>query len=309
VDLILHLLRVYVPIVLFIAVGAGLSYKSLLPENSIAVLSKFVMTVTLPLFIFAKLATSAPLGNINWSLFTCLMLTFVTIYLACFAYCVLVLHQDKKSATLNSLFYSFPESFLMSAPIMAIVLPHKSFAAITLGTLVLLLLIIPISYVLLDWNNLSKPFSKLYKRLWHYSRQSMLLYPLAGIVVAQIKIPIPGIFVAATMLVGGFTLLIAMLCLGIFLHQAKFIFNKQIVCQAILKLTLPVLIGYGYALAFHLDTAATKQILLLMALPSSAIVVIFAHHFTQNSAVINSTVLTTLLFSTVSLGVLLMIMH
>lgn len=302
------LLQVFVPMFLFIMIGYALSYKDIVPSNSKHILAKFVITVTLPLLLFAKLATSPPLHSINMPVFYSTLLTLLGMYIGTFGCTLLLRQHSKKTAMLTAMLVSMPELAMMGAPLIGIILPGSTFIAIVLANLVVMLLLIPMSNMVLDWHNIARPIPNKFKQAFHLARQSLILYPLAGIIVAECQFHLPPLLVGATLLVGGLTTIISLLCLGIMLHEDKFTLSKSLFMNAALKLLAQPLLALLSVWLLGLSGHLAKQIILLAALPSSALVCVFACYFKHDSNDISSSILITLLLSFVSLSLILQIM-
>ena len=307
------LLEILTPAFFMIATGYFCAYKNILPEKSKVILAKFVLTVSLPLFIFANLSQLPRTLSLPFKpLYICLFAS-MGLYLILFFYHHVYRKKSKQVAAIQAFTLSFPALALLGSPILTHVLKTPTATLLMTANFVTMAIMIPLTFALASSPLFDKKLDSPLKCLFIFLRHPLFFYPGLGLIFGECQIPVPHLLLAGLLIVGSITAFMSLFVLGMMLDSKKIIPDKnkltRLLLNSIIKLIIQPFIVITLSLLFGLSAQLTIESILLFSLPCAGVSIMFACYFEVKAVEISQTVLLSILLSIISLPVMVYVLH
>jgi hypothetical protein len=275
INLIIHVLF---PAFGTIAIGAIAEKFKILGTEGKTVIVNLVINITLPLFLFNKLAQC----QLNDSSAIPFMFSFSLGLLIVFTLSILIFYyligQDLKKAALFAILSSAPNTSFMGIPILFALLGKDSIVPIAISTaLMLILSCIPL--IIIKYPN-KKHDTNIVSSVFSILSNPLILSIIAGFFLNKVHIQIPIVINNLLYSVGIISVPCAMFAVGQSLVGHKFLIQiKNLVIISILKLFIQPITTLSFLFLFKINSLWAISGFVLSALPVATIGYIFAFKY------------------------------
>lgn len=293
------------PLILLIALGAGLARIRFLGREFMADLNKLAFWITLPALLFVSASRATEPGGQTVRLVTVLITSALLITLVAWVVSLLLrLPSSVRGTFMQSTFRG--NLAYIAIPVLAYSLGKNSMA---FATAVVALVFLMSSYNVLavlvlqqgslagaDWGRVLRSIVT----------NPLLLAGLLGLALPALGLTLPEFFDRALSSLGAAAVPIALLCIGGALATTSLRGRLSwIVAASLLKVAVLPLISYGLAVALGLGPEEMRIALVLSACPTAAAAFIMAKQMGGDEALASGSIALSTVFSAVSLAVVL----
>jgi malate permease and related proteins len=258
------------PLILLIALGAGLAHIKFLGRSFIDDLNKLAFWVVLPALLFSTASEASVPGDVALRLFLLLVLATLLITGLAWVICVLLRVPREGWGTLLQAAFRGNLAYI-GLPVLAYSLgsDRDSFAS----AVIVLVLLTVVYNILAVWvlrgGNSAGPGMK--RMLGSILTNPLLISGLLGLGVSSLGLSLPGFVDRALDSLGGAAVPLAVLCIGGSLTLTPLRGRRSwILAAALLKVVaLPILV-FGLARGFGLNPTESRIVLVLSACPTAA---------------------------------------
>ncbi|WP_271801720.1 AEC family transporter [Commensalibacter communis] len=292
-----HLLQsigIIIPIIFILIFGFFSAKRNIFGDNAnaISVLSKLVLTITLPPVLFAgTLSVSKEQLHGALLLFLALLLSTILIYLIGFFVARIVFKRNIIQSSLAGLGGSFSAGPFYGPALLDPLYGHNSSVAISMIALVINLALIPLATIIIEIE-LEKQSATQQKPIYQLIGSSIyhaiidcpyVWAPLLGIILLFCGVKLPSFISDTCFLIGKATSGIAIFVAGMTLAVNRFRLTKECIGFALIKdIALPAAF-FGIASLWLLKsgTAIFNEGLLLCAMPSGPMIILLSNQYKQ----------------------------
>jgi len=293
------------PLILLIALGAGLARIRFLGREFMADLNKLAFWITLPALLFVSASRATEPGGQTVRLVGVLITSALLITaLAWVVGLVLRLPSRARGTFMQSAFRG--NLAYIAIPVLAYSLGKNSMA---FATAVVALVFLMSSYNVLAVLVLQQ--GSLASADWRRMLRSIVTNPLLlagllGLALPALGLTLPAFADRALSSLGAAAVPIALLCIGGALATTSLRGRLSwIVAVALLKVAVLPILSYGLALALNLGPEEMRIALVLSACPTAAAAFIMAKQMGGDEALASGSIALSTVFSAVSLAVVL----
>ncbi|MDI2091551.1 AEC family transporter [Commensalibacter oyaizuii] len=285
---------IVIPIIIILMFGFFAAKKNIFQnnDNAISILSKLVLTVTLPPVLFAgTLSVSRTQLHSAFLLFLSLLISTIAIYLISFFIAKIIFKRNVVQSSLAALGGSFSAGPFYGPALLEPLYGGSSSIAISMMALVINLFLIPLATIIIEVDEEKKNSQHhipIY-RLITSSIYNAIVYcpyvwaPLLAIILLLCGIQLPDFINNSCLLIGKATSGIAVFVAGMTIAVNKFkITTERLFFASIKDIALPALF-LGVAFVFSLNNSPTifNEGLLLCAMPSGPMTILLSNQYKQ----------------------------
>jgi len=290
------------PLVLLIALGAGLAHIRFLGREFMADLNKLAFWIALPALLFTSANHASKPGAQMWLLLGVLFSgTFLITFVAWAASFALRMPANVRGTLMQSAFRG--NLAYIGIPVLAYTLgADRSAMATAVIAMVLLMALYNILAVIVlhsgsshgsDWRRIARSIAT----------NPLMLAGLLGLILPFTGIVLPMFVNRALDSLGAAAVPIALLCIGGSLATTSLHGRRSwIVAAAVLKIAVLPLIVYGLSFAFGLGPAERTIALVLTACPTAAASFVMARQMGGDEALASGSIIASTIFSVLSLA-------
>lgn len=284
----LSILSTLVPVFGIILFGILVDRMGFLPQETPACLNQFVYWIGLPLLLFQQLSRMQP-GQVSGALVWGLLLGFFATYFLAYLYFSGGFRKKQDEGAVLSLLSSFPNAAFMGLPIVVLLLPGNSEAAIvaSLGA------VLPSATMLFTDSKLEcgrhtgesrrQALRSVFRSLY---RNPLLIYSSLGAAVSLFQLPVPRAILSMTGMLGSTSAPCALFCMGMILSRqmtssrgfTKGWLSRQLPMH-LFKLAVQPLIMFGVLHLFGIRGVAVGVATIMAAMPTAIAAYIIAEKY------------------------------
>ena len=275
-----------------------------MPEQSSAVLARFVIEFALPFALFIAAATAKPSELFHPAFVASLAAGVFGVFIGGFLVSRFVFRHKAREASLQALGCAFPNMAYCGPPVLLAVVGASGLLPVVVGNLLVTVLLVPATLVMLaSGEGGAKEGHGVAAAVLHAISQPLVFLPIAGALVSIAGIPMPKLVVDAVDEVGRAAAGTALFTLGLIVAQTRLSLDREILFNVATKNIVQPALMLGAGLALGLDVPMLKMVLLTGVLPSATEVpaLSIAHQsYAQKAA---ATTMVSTLFAIVSISV------
>ncbi len=284
----LSILSTLVPVFGIILFGIIIERMDFLPLETPACLNQFVYWIGLPMMLFQQLSRMEA-GQVSSALVWGMLLSFAVTYLIADLLFTGGFRKRSQEGAVLALLSSFPNSAFMGLPIIVLLLPGDTDAAVvaSLGAVLTSANMIftdsKLEFARHTGEKRGKAFRSLFRSLYH---NPMLVYSALGALVSLFQIPVPRAILAMTGMLGSTAAPCALFCMGMILSRqmtssrgfVKGWVRRQFPLH-LLKLAAEPLIMFGILYLLGIRGTALGVATVVSAMPTAVAAYIIAEKY------------------------------
>ncbi len=298
----MNIAEVIAPLIFIASLGYFCAKTKWLSKVQLDGLSNFTFNITIPVFLFYKMATAQLEHNLSVDFF----LAFYVPVLSCYFIAWLInqyFHPQCKSNSAASAAFALGSSYsnnvIVGLPILLMLYGEQVvvliFAIVTFHSALL--------FTLTSLLNREKATTSWLKSLVNTFNNPLLISIFAGVLFNLLSVSLPHFIDESLQLLGKPAITLALFILGSSLafYSLKTAFHWVVISTLIKLLLLPTLVYLSAKEFFHLTTIQLNILVILSACPTGVNAYLVAKNFTYHEKTVASTVVVTTILATISL--------
>jgi len=298
-----------VPVAFVILLGVLAGWMGLIKASSSGVLAALALDFCLPALLFVATAKMTLPELENWRFFLGISIGLLGVYLVALAAAIVVFRKTVAAGSLQALNSAFPNMAFMGVPVLSAVIGSSAVLSVVIGNLISSFLLLPLTLTLLEAGKSGKkdanPWAVVAKSILGAIKQPLVWAPLAGIALALLQLPLPGVVSASFNLIGTATSGVALFALGLVLSGKKLEFGSSVLINTVFKIALQPAAMLLLALVLDVTGVYRREMILLAALPTASMTAMFAVEYDVYVVESEATILVSTILSVVTIGVLI----
>lgn len=298
------MIDVILPLLILLAIGAGLSYKNILQPEHIQALGDYVLKVSLPIFLFHVLATRHIYEIWQPSYLFWFALVSLIIFTLAFVACHFLLNLQKSHSAIFALGASMSNTGFIGVGILPLILGQKAGIYLSLTLMIESALLLPLALILTELFGRQIAAYKILIQIANIIvKNPIIMAIILGVVVAILDISLPPTIDQSLKPIGQTASPVALLVIGARLLQIRLTdFNQLNLMLSTLKIIImPLLMLSVFLLAPNTNREMTIAAFVLSTLPMTVTYSLFAQSYHLGKKAVAS-LLTSMLFWVVLSG-------
>jgi len=300
------------PVFALILAGFACRRRGLMGPTAATELNRFVVWLALPALLFDAMAHATPAEMIQPAFIGAFGLASAIVFVA-----VLMLRlrgrRHLADASIDAIAAAYPNTGYIGYPLGLIVFGAASLAPTTIATILIVCVLFSLAVVLIEVSlQTEQRHGKLaWKVFSSLLRNPLVISPLAGLLLAILRWPVPASAESFLKLLGAAASPCALVCLGLFLAEKRPDTKAEAgaITLTVAKLLLqPLLTWWLAARVFMLPRELTEMAVLLAALPTGTGPFMLAEFYRREAYVTSRTILYSTVGSLATLTILLIFM-
>lgn len=210
------ILATLIPIFGIMVLGAFAERLQALPDNAARSLNQFVFKFSLPLLVFDQLARVRP-EQIPPGAVWGVLLGLLLIQAAATFYALRVQRESLKDSVMTGLLSSFPNGAFMGIPVILLLYPVDTGAALTAGLFIVLApanLVVSDALLSVDASHGQGRWHVIWRAVSSLGRNPIILSAVLGTVVSVFALSVPGEALIISRMIGSTAAPCALFCMG-----------------------------------------------------------------------------------------------
>jgi predicted permease len=296
-----------VPVAFVIVLGLLAGILQLIEVKNSGVLAALALDFCLPAMLFAATAQMTSQEFENWQFFVGITLGLIAIYVLGLFFALVIFRKPVAESSLQALNSAFPNMAFMGIPVLTAVIGTSAVISVVIGNLISSFVLLPITLTLLETGKPSTAgttrFMVVMSAIIRAVKQPLVWAPLAGIVFALMRVPLPVVIVKSFSLIGVATSGVALFALGLVLSGQRLKLSWSASVNIALKILAQPLVMWLLAVAFGVTGVYRREMILLGALPTASMTAMFAVQYKVYVSESDATILFSTIVSIVTLGI------
>ena len=293
------------PVVLSMMLGYLAASLGMFNRDQATALNRMVLKFALPLDLFVGISKIDRQQILNSGSLAAIIIGWMIVsFFLTYWFSRFVFKRSVSLATLQALAVGNPSVPFVGSAVLGFLFGGKSALAVSLASMTINVLLIPIVFFLLASDNPETMDSGggWEGHLKQAFKQPVVLAPLIAFLFVLLGIPIPKLIGTSFVMLGRSTGGVAMFSAGILLFLMKPVMNKMVVTSVTFRNILALFCAYGLALAAHLTPFYLREVVLTFSMPSASVIVILSSQIKKGEREAASTVFLSTLVAIFSMG-------
>jgi malonate transporter len=305
------LLNSLVPIFAVMGLGYFAGRSGYVDNHHVLQLNVLVMDFALPASLFVATASTSRIGLIEeWPLLVVLVVSTLALYALCYWMQRRLFGLGSSEASGQTLTIALP-NYAAALPLIAPVLGPTHTIDVALAVAAGSIMLSPLTLAVLEGNKaptaVKRSRATVLLAIGHSLLKPIVLGPLAGIVFRAIGVSLPETVSRSFELIGQAAAGVALFLTGLILSAQSIELRANVVSGTVLKNIVHPLLAVGLILMLPIARDTARAAVILCALPSGFLGVLFELRYGLNVPVAGSTLLVSSLASTVTLTIALVL--
>ena len=298
----MNIAEIITPLIFIASLGYFFAKTQWLSKNQLDGLSKFTFNLTIPAFLFYKMATAKLDHSLSFGFFLAFYLPVLSCYLIAWLinqYFHSRYNNNSAASAVFALGSSYSNNIIVGLPILLVLYGEQSmvliFAIVTFHSALL--------FTLTSLLNREKSTTSWIKSLLKTFNNPLLFSIFAGALFNLFGMVLPEFIDESLQLLGKPAITLALFILGASLtfYSLKSELKFVTIAATIKLLILPMLVYIAASQVFNLTTIQLNTLVILSACPTGVNAYLVAKNFTYHEKTVASTVVVTTILATISL--------
>lgn len=281
-------------------------------KDQAGVLNKMVMLYALPLSLFSGVLTTSISELMNQKdILLGLFIGMIVFYFIIFVLMKYLFKQNNKLSALVALVISGPAIPFVGVPVLGSLYGAISSVPISIGSIYMNLIQVPITIILLSSGTGDGSDSKSTSFLQNVVsaiKQPVVWAPIIGLILVLFGVKMPKALLDSFTLLGNATGGVALFASGIILYSYKVVFNKAVLSMVFSKNILIPFAIWGIALYFNFPPDVLKETVITMSIPTASIAIILSIQYNEGQQTISSALFISSILSILTMGLFIMLL-
>lgn len=308
--MILLITKVLFPLFFTIFMGWYAGRKEIVPEEHSRSLVNFIILIATPALLFS-FTSAKPIGLfLNLKVIFIIVLGLLLTYIKTYMIYHYKFKKHPKESSQASLISAFPNAAFMGIPIILNLYGEGGVATIIVASLVVFLMITPLTMFLVDYHNQSEgsDLRSTIFQIMKLFKNPILSAPILGIIISALHMQLPEFIISGFKFLGNTAPPISLFTTGLFMAHTRISVNLEVITLIVIRNIISPLIFLGVMLVSGIKGHLFNEILLVSAMPTASTAPMFSVKFgTYESETSAATVLGTI-FSIFTIGGLIFIL-
>lgn len=295
------------PIIVTLLLGFFAGYRHDFNKEQASILNRMVILYALPMLLFSGIL-STPLNEIikNISVFLWIFIGMAGGFILVFIISRGIFKSNSRIASLRAIAIAGPAVPFIGTPVLGVLFPIEADIAIAVGSLVLNLILVPITLIFLVKNNNDTTKKSAYSVVTNSLKNSLIQpvvwAPILAFILLLIGLDMPRFLKGSFILLGQATGGVALFAVGTILYAQKVSFSLPVIINTISKnIFLPAIILCIMAM-LSLPHVERGLVSVTLAIPTASIAVIFAVEYKTGEQEMASTLFWSTILSVITMG-------
>lgn len=281
-------------------------------KDQAGVLNKMVMLYALPLSLFSGVLTTSISELMNQKdILLGLFIGMIVFYFIIFVLMKYLFKQNNKLSALVALVISGPAIPFVGVPVLGSLYGAISSVPISIGSIYMNLIQVPITIILLSSGTRDGSDSKSTSFLQNVVsaiKQPVVWAPIIGLILVLFGVKMPKALLDSFTLLGNATGGVALFASGIILYSYKVVFNKAVLSMVFSKNILIPFAIWGIALYFNFPPDVLRETVITMSIPTASIAIILSIQYNEGQQTISSALFISSILSILTMGLFIMLL-
>jgi predicted permease len=300
---VINAFSVLLPVLFVMALGFFAGRAKQFDKDQVQGLNALVITFALPASLFVGIVTTPRSSLLAADPFIIvLLIAFIGLFVAVALFSVFVLRRGAGAAAVQATCIAFANVTFIGLPILTPLFGSSSIFAVAIAALVLQVTLVPLMVTMLEYEQQLAAGGKIHgvltlvaKSLLGSLRQPVVLVPLLGTILLLIGLSVPKELVSMLNLIGSATSGVAVFVAGLIIAAYHVKVTVEITANTLVKMIVQPILMALLVMAFGIGKPLGIEAILICALPTAVIPVMFALRYRMYEAEAASTLLLTTL--------------
>ncbi len=279
--MILLIINVLFPLFFTILIGWYAGKKGIVKEEHSKSLVNFIILLATPALLF-NMTTTKPIESfLNVNVIIVISIGLLLTYIKTYIIYHYKFKKHPKETSQASLMSAFPNAAFMGIPIISHLYGDEGIAVVILGSLLVFLLITPITMFLVEYHedssNLS--FKSIGLQLVSLSKTPVIFAPILGLILSFFHLPIPEYITSSFKFLGDTAPAISLFTTGLFMAYTRIAISYEVALLIFIRNITSPLIFYFVMIGMGITGNLFNEILIVSAMPTASTAPIFSAKF------------------------------
>ncbi|MBS0959004.1 MULTISPECIES: AEC family transporter [Acetobacter] len=296
------------PVVLSMMLGYLGAYLGMFNRDQATAINRMVLKFALPMDLFVGIARINRDQILNSGRFASIIIAWMILsFLLTYWFSRFVFKRSVSLAALQAMAVGNPSVPFVGSAVLGFLFGGQSALAVSLASLTINVVLIPILYFLLASDNPETmgQSDNWMSHLVQAGKQPVVLAPLAAFVWVLSGFHIPHLLTTSFVMLGKTTGGAAMFAAGILLCLMKPVLNSMVLTSVTIRNIIAPVVAWGLAIAAHLSPFYLREVVLTFAMPSASVIVMLSSQIKKGEREAASTVFFSTVASVFTMGALI----
>jgi hypothetical protein len=289
------------PVLFVMALGFLAGRAKEFDKDQVQGLNALVLTFALPAALFVGIVTTPRSSLLAAGLFVVvLLIVFVGLFIAVAVFSVFVLRQRAGAAAVQATCVTFANVSFIGLPILTPLFGPSSTFSVAISALVLQVTVVPVMVTILEYEQQRSAAGQaegiivlVRNSLLGSLKQPVVLVPLLGTILVLLAVPVPKEIATMFNLIGSATSGVAVFVAGLIIAAYHVKVTVETAVNTLFKMIVQPVLMAVLVVAFGIGKPLRSEAILICALPTAIVPVMFALRYRVYESESASTLLLT----------------
>ena len=269
------------PLFFTILIGWYAGKKEIFKEEHSKSLVDFIILLATPALLFNMTVTKPIETFLNVNIIAVISIGLLLTYIKTYIIYHYKFKKHPKETSQASLMSAFPNAAFMGIPIIAHLYGDEGIAVVIIGSLLVFLLITPITIFLVEYHDDPKniSFRSIGIQLLNLAKTPVIFAPILGLLLSFFHVPIPEYITSSFKFLGDTAPAISLFTTGLFMAYTRIAISHEIVILILIRNITSPLIFYFVMIGMGITGNLFNEILIVSAMPTASTAPMFSAKF------------------------------
>lgn len=279
--MILLIINILFPLFFTILIGWYAGKKGIFKEEHSKSLVDYIILLATPALLFNMTVTKPIETFLNINIIIVISIGLLLTYIKTYTIYHYKLKKHPKETSQASLMSAFPNAAFMGIPIISHLYGSEGIAVVVIGSLLVFLLITPITMFLVEYhdNPDNVSFKSIFLQLFNLAKTPVVFAPVLGLILSFFHIPVPEYIISGFKFLGDTAPAISLFTTGLFMAYTRISITHEVVLLILIRNISSPIIFYVVMLGAGITGNVFNEILIVSAMPTASTAPIFSSKF------------------------------
>lgn len=275
------IINVLFPLFFTIFIGWYAGKKGIFKEEHSRSLVNLIILLATPALLFNMTATKPIETFLNIDVILVISIGLLLTYIKTYVIYHYRFKKHPKETSQASLMSAFPNAAFMGIPIISYLYGDEGIAVVVIGSLLVFLLITPITIFLVEYHDDSKniSFRSIGMQLFNLAKTPVIFAPTLGLMLSYFNISTPEYITSSFKFLGDTAPAISLFTTGLFMVYTRISISYEVVILILIRNIISPLIFYFVMISMGITGNLFNEILIVSAMPTASTAPIFSAKF------------------------------
>lgn len=279
--MILLIINILFPLFFTILIGWYAGKKGIFKEEHSKSLVDFIILLATPALLFNMTVTKPIESFLNINIIVVISLGLLLTYIKTYIIYHYKFKKHPKETSQASLMSAFPNAAFMGIPIISHLYGDDGIAVVVIGSLLVFLLITPITMFLVEYHD--EPGNVSYKsivlQLLNLVKTPVIFAPILGLILSFFHISVPEYIISSFKFLGDTAPAISLFTTGLFMAYTRIAISCEVAILILIRNVTSPLIFYFVMIGAGVTGNIFNEVLIVSAMPTASTAPIFSAKF------------------------------